>query len=211
MKTETFLRKLSVVLTAAILVIGVQACAHHSATEGQDYGQVRTEASSTQSASSDQVVGTAPAPANAQNVEGTTTPAVISGPAKVDSTGRAYTSSSVGAAGNSSGTGLNTNVNIVPEKSASNVTVTQSPAVSTTETTTTTQTTIAETTPVTTPAPTTVETTTPAPMPETTTTPAPTTVTETQSTTTESAPMTSSTTQESTTTTTTTHRRMRKD
>jgi hypothetical protein len=209
MKTETFLRKLSVVLTAAILVIGVQACAHHSATEGQDYGQVRTEASSTQSASSDQVVGTAPAPANAQNVEGTTTPAVISGPAKVDSTGRAYTSSSVGAAGNSSGTGLNTNVNIVPEKSASNVTVTQSPAVSTTETTT--QTTIAETTPVTTPAPTTVETTTPAPMPETTTTPAPTTVTETQSTTTESAPMTSSTTQESTTTTTTTHRRMRKD
>jgi len=207
MKTETFLRKLSVVLTAVILVIGVQACAHHSATEGQDYGQVRTEASSTQSASSDQVVGTAPAPANAQNVEGTTTPAVISGPAKVDSTGRAYTSSSVGAAGNAAGTGLNTNVNIVPEKSASNVTVTQSPAVSTTETTTT-QTTIAETTPVTTPAPTTVETTTvetPAP------TPAP-TVTETQSTTTEAAPMTSSTTQESTTsTTTTTHRRLRKD
>ena len=194
MKTETFLRKLSVVLTAVILIIGVQACAHHSTTEGQDYGQVRTEASSTQSTSSDQVVGTAPAPANAQNVEGTTTPAVISGPAKVDSTGRAYTSSSVGSAGNASGTGLNTNVNIVPEKSASNVTVTQSPAVSTTETTT--QTTVAETTP----APTIVET--PAP--------APTTVTE-STTTTESAPMTSSTTQESTTTTTTTHRRMRKD
>ena len=196
MKAETFLRKLSVVLTAVILIIGVQACAHHSATEGQDYGQVRTEASSTQSASSDQVVGTAPAPSNAQNVEGTTTPAVISGPAKVDSTGRAYTSSSVGAAGNASGTGLNTNVNIVPEKSTSNVTVTQSPAVSTTETTT--QTTIAETTPAPMPAPT-VET------------PAPTTVTE-STTTTESAPMTSSTTQESTTsTTTTTHRRMRKD
>src|SRR5882672_872735 len=171
MKTETFLRKLSVVLTAAILIVGVSACAHHSATEGQDYGQVRTEASSTQSTSSDQVVGTAPAPANAQNVEGATTPAIISGPAKVDSSGRAYTSSSVGAAGNASGTGLNTNVNIIPEKSASNVTVTQSPAV-TTETTT--QTTVAETTPV------------PAPIVET---PAP-TVTETQTTTTETTPMT---------------------
>ena len=197
MKTETFLRKLSVVLTAVILIIGVQACAHHKATEGQDYGQVRTEASSTQSTSSDQVVGTAPAPANAQNVEGTTTPAIISGPAKVDNTGRAYTSSSVGATGNSSGTGLNTNVNIIPEKSTANVSVTQSPAVSTTETTT--QTTVAET-PAPAPAPTIVETPAPAP-----------TVTE-STTTTESAPMTSSTTQETTTqSTTTTHRRMRKD
>src|SRR5437588_5573208 len=193
MKTETFLRKLSVVLTAAILIVGVSACAHHKATEGQDYGQVRTEASSTQSTSSDQVVGTAPAPANAQNVEGTTTPAVISGPAKVDSSGRAYTSSSVGSAGNASATGLNTNVNIIPEKSASNVTVTQSPAVTTTETTT--QTTVAEV-----PA---------APIVQTPV------VTETQTTTTET-PMTSSTTQEtttqsSTTTESTTHRRMRKD
>lgn len=198
MKTETFLRKLSVVLTAAILVIGVSACASHKATAGDDYGQVRTEASSTQSTSSDQVVGTAPAPSNAQNVEGTTTPAVISGPAKVDSTGRAYTSSSVGSTGNASGTGLNTNVNIVPEKSASNVTVTQSPAVSTTETTT--QTTVA-----------TAETPAPTVTTPTVETPAPTTTTETQSTTTESAPMTSSTTQETTTQTTTTHRRMRKD
>ena len=197
MKTETFLRKLSVVLTAAILIVAVSACAHHKATEGQDYGQVRTEASSTQSTSSDQVVGTAPAPANAQNVEGATTPAIISGPAKVDSSGRAYTSSSVGSTGNASGTGLNTNVNIIPEKSASNVTVTQSPAVSTTETTT--QTTVAEV-----PAAPIVETPAPA---------AP-VVTETQTTTTET-PMTSSTTQEtttqSTTTESTTHRRMRKD
>ena len=69
MKTETFLRKLSVVLTAAILIVAVSACAHHKATEGQDYGQVRTEASATQSTSSDQVVGTAPAPANAQKMQ----------------------------------------------------------------------------------------------------------------------------------------------
>jgi hypothetical protein len=192
MKTETFLRKLSVVLTAAILIVAVSACATHNATEGQDYGQVRTESSSTQSTSSDQVVGTAPAPTNAQGVEGTTTPAIISGPAKVDSTGHAYTSSAQGSTGNSSGTGLNTNVNIIPEKSTSNVTVTQSPAVTTTETTTTT---VAEVPPA--PAPTIVET--PAP-----------TVTETQ-TTTETTPMTSSTTQESTTTTTTEHRRLRKD
>lgn len=189
MKTETFLRKLSIVLTAAILIVGVTACASHKATTGTDYGQVRTEASSTQSTSSDQVVGTAPAPANAQNVEGATTPAIISGPAKVDNSGRAYTSSSQGSAGNGSGTGLNTNVNIIPEKSASNVTVTQSPAVSTTETTT--QTTVATTTPAPTTETTTVTTETPAP-------PAP-TVTET--------PMTSSTT----TTESTTHRRMRKD
>lgn len=186
MKTETFLKKFSVALSLAILIVGVSACAHNKATEGQDYGQVRTEASSTESTSSDQVVGTAPAPTNAQNVEGTTTPAIISGPAKVDSTGRAFTSSSSGGAGNSSATGLNTNVNIIPEKSSSEVIVTQTPAVSTTETT------IVETPVVT----------------ESTTT------TTTESTVPEAVPMTSSTTQETTTETTTqttTHRRMRKD
>jgi hypothetical protein len=187
MKTETFLKKFSVALSLAILIVGVSACAHNKVAEGQDYGQVRTEASSTESTSSDQVVGTAPAPSNAQNVEGTTTPAIISGPAKVDSTGRAFTSSSSGGAGNSSATGLNTNVNIVPEKSSSNVVVTQTPAV-------TTETTVVETT--TPAAPIVTETTT-----ETSTVP-------------EAVPMTSSTTQETTTTTsteTTTHRRMRKD
>ncbi len=191
MKTKTFLEKVGAGLSLAILIVAVSACAHHKVTEGQDYGQVRTEASANQPTSNDQVVGSAPAPANAQNVQGATTPAIISGPAKIDNSGRAYTSSSVGSTGNATGTGLNTNVNIIPEKSTSNVTVTQSPAV-----TTETQTTVAETTP----AP--VMTETPAPAP---------TVTETQTTTTtESVPMTSSTTQESTTTTTT-HRRMRKD
>src|SRR5436190_7147891 len=197
MKTETFLKKMSAIATAVILVVAVSACAHHAVTEGQDYGQVRTEASATtQSTSSDQVVGTAPAPANAQNVEGTTTPAVISGPAKVDNSGRAYTSSSVGAAGNSSATGLNTNVNIIPEKSTANVSVTQSPAVTETQTT---ETTVATTTP----APIVTETPAPAPIVTETPTPAP-IVTETQTTTTESVPMTSSTTQETTTQSTTT-------
>ena len=193
MKTETFLRKLSVVLTAAILIVGVSACAHHSATAGQDYGQVRTEASSTESTSSDQVVGTAPAPANAQNVEGATTPAIISGPAKVDSSGRAYTSSSVGSAGNASGTGLNTNVNIIPKPAQSTVSVTTSPAPVVTET----QTTTVETTPIPAPEPAPVVVETPAPV-----------VVETP------APMTSSTTETTTTTTetqTTQHKRLRKD
>lgn len=183
MKTETLLKKVSIALSLAILIVGVSACATNKATDGQDYGQVRTEAT-TESTSDNQVVGTAPAPANAQNVEGTTTPAIISGPAKVDSTGRAFTSSSAGGAGNSSATGLNTNVNIIPEKSTSEVIVTQTPAV-------TTETTI-------------VETPTPAPIVTETT------VTET----TVETPMASSTTQETTTTTseqTTTHRRMRKD
>jgi hypothetical protein len=205
MKTETFLRKLSLALSITILVVGASACSHHSATAGQDYGQVRTEASATESTSSDAVVGSAPAPSNAQNVEGTTTPAIISGPAKVDSTGRAYTSSSVGSTGNASATGLNTNVNIIPEKSTSNVVVTQSPAVTTD---TTTQTTITET-PVTT-TPVTTDTTTQTTITETT--PVAPTPVVTETTTTVETPMTSSTTQETTTSTqTTTHRRMRKD
>jgi len=213
MKTGTFLNKVGAGLSAAILTVALSACAHHSATEGQDYGQVRTEASASQSTSSDQVVGSAPAPSNAQGVEGASTPAVISGPAKVDNSGRAYTSSAVGSTGNASATGLNTNVNIIPEKSTSNVTVAQSPAV-TTETTT--QTTVAETTPITTQTTQTEVTTPPVETPApTVTTPPTVTTTETQSTTTESAPMTSSTTsttQESTTTTTQTrHRRLRKD
>src|SRR5205085_1816047 len=99
--------------------------------------------------SNDQVIGSAPAPTNAQNVSSPAAPAVIPGPAKVDNSGNAYTSSSTGGAGNGSATGLNTDVNIVPKTASSNVTVTQSPAtVSTTESTTST----VETTPV--PAPT---------------------------------------------------------
>lgn len=204
MKKE-MIHKLSVALSIAILVVGASACSHSSATAGQDYGQVRTEASSTESTTSDQVVGSAPAPTNAQNVEGTTTPAIISGPAKVDSTGRAYTSSAVGSTGNASATGLNTNVNIIPEKSTSNVTVTQSPAMTTD---TTTQTTITETT-----APVTTETTVVTETPVTTT-PVTTDTTVQQSTSTVEAPMTSSTQETTTTTTsstTTTHRRLRKD
>jgi hypothetical protein len=191
MNTKKLLNKVAVSISAATLALALGACAHHSATAGQDYGQVRPEASATQSTSSDQVIGQAPAPSNSPNTTVASGPAVIPGPAKVDNSGNAYTSSSVGSAGNGSATGLNTNVNIVPKSASSSVTVTQSPSVaeSTTETTTTTVTNEP------TPAPTVAEVT-PAPVPE--------------------APMASSTTQETTTTTTTTptettHRRLRKD
>lgn len=211
MKAETFLKRFAAVLSTAVLVLAMSACASHSATTGQDYGQVRTEAAANDTTSSDQVVGTAPAPANAAGVSSSSTPAAISGPAKVDDSGRAYTSSAVGSAGNGSAVGTNTNVNLIPKSSTSSVTVTQSPAtVDTTATTTTTTTpVIVETTPAPTVTTETAVITTPpaAPVVESTTT-----------TTTETTPMTSSsttTTQESTSTTTTEstskHRRMRKD
>ena len=82
-------------------------------------------------------VATVPAPVNTEGVGTSPTPAVISGPAAVDNSGRAYTSSSAGWTGNGSAIGTNTNVNLIPKNSSSStVTVTQSPAtVETTETT----------------------------------------------------------------------------
>ncbi len=187
MNTKRILKKVAVSMGAATLVLAMSACASHSATAGTDYGQVRTEAAAQQNTSSDQAVGTAPAPVNAQNVTSPSSPAIIPGPAKVDNSGAAYTSSSVGSAGNGSATGLNTNVNIVPNKASSSVTVTQSPSVVAETTTTTT----VESTPL--PVP---------PAPEVTAPP-------------ESTPMTSSTTETTQETTPApappTHRRMRKD
>ena len=190
MKSKGFLEKLGAVVACTALVMTLAACSHTAATTGQDYGQVRTEEKVVQTTPppAAQVVGEVPAPANAQGVTLKATPAIISGPAKVDDTGRAYTSSSVGSAGTSSGTGTNTNVNIIPEKTpAATVVVTEVPAPAA---------------PAAPPAPVVVvETPAPAPTPVVVET-----VTET------TVPMTSATTQEQTTTTkTTTHRRMRKD
>jgi hypothetical protein len=185
MKTGTFLKRVAAGMGTAALAIAMTACASHNATAGNDYGQVRTEAAAQQQPlPPDQVVATVPAPENAQGVAAPATPAVIPGPAKVDDTGRAYTSSSVGSSGNASSTGTNTNVNIIPKKSTSTVTVTETPAAPV-------ETPVAV---VETPAPVVTPVTEPAPMTSSTTveTPAP------------------ATTQE-TTTTTKTHRRMRKD
>jgi hypothetical protein len=189
MKKETFLKKAVAGLGSAALVIVMSACAHHTSTADQGYGQIRPEGSATNNG--DTAAVAVAAPANAEGVSGTTTPAVIPGPAAVDSTGRAYTSSSVGSAGNSNTVGTNTNVNMIPKKVKSDVTVTQSAA--TIETPSTTETTVVTQTP----APVIVET--PAPAPVIVETPVET-------------PMASSTTETTTTTTETPkHRRMRKD
>ena len=192
MKAHTLLTKAAAGLGTVALALAMSACSHHSTLAAdQTTGEIRTEQTAQAQSSSGTVVGTAPAPANAQGTTASSTPAIISGPAAVDSTGRVYTSSSVGSAGNASATGLNTNVNIVPKPAESTVAVTTTPAPVITTTT-------VETTPA--PAPVIVETPAPAPVVET------------------PAPMTSSTTIETpapvettTTTQTTTHRRMRKD
>jgi hypothetical protein len=95
---------------ALALILG--ACSHRdtTTTANTDYGQVRTD-----------------------NAAAESTPAVIAGPAKVDSDGRVYTSSSVGSTGNASNLGTNTNVSIIPEKPKASVTVTTTPVVVETE------------------------------------------------------------------------------
>lgn len=186
MKAQSLFKKAAAGLGTVALTLALGACASTPLAQQTDSGQIRTEQSAQDQATSGNIVATAPAPSNAQGVSTSTTdttPAIISGPAKVDNTGRVYTSSSVGSTGNASSTGLNTNVNIIPEQSKSTVTVTQTemaPAPVVTTSTTTVQT--AEVTPA------------PAPV----YTP---------------APMTSSTTETTTETTTTTEtrRRMRKD
>jgi hypothetical protein len=204
MRKESILKKAVAGLGSAALVIAMSACAHHdAAADAQGYGQIRTEAPATTANNSGTTVGTVQAPANTEGVAASTTPAVISGPAAVDNTGRAYTSSSVGATGNGSGVGTNTNVNLVPKKTGSDVTVTQYPATTASSTTTTDTTVI---TPEPAPAPVIAET--PAPAPAIVETPAPMSSSTTQTTTTDTTTTTTDTTAK---TTTKHHRRMHKD
>ena len=200
MRKEMIFKKVVAGIGSAALAIALSACAHHDAST-QGYGQIRTEASATTADSNAPVVGTAPAPANA-SMSGSTTPAVISGPAAVDSDGRAYTSSSAGGTGNASNLGTNTNVNLVPKKTSSEVVVTQAPVVETSTTTVVSN----SPAPI---APMITETPAPAPIVVETPAPAPVVV---------ETPMASSTTEDDTTTTTTEttkhhrhHRKMHKD
>ena len=210
MKADTLLKKTTAALGAAVLTVALGACSTHRVvdTTAQTTGEIRTEQAANNNTSGGETLGTVAAPANTQGAATTSTPAVISGPAAVDKSGNLYTSSAVGSAGNGSGTGLNTNVQIRAPKTTgeSSVTVTQSPA---TTVETVPAPVVVETTPA--PAPVIVETT-PAPAPIVVETPAPpapvVTETQTTTTTTEAVPMTSST---ETTTTTTKHKRMRKD
>ena len=162
MKSQTLLKAAAGLGTVA-LALAMSACSHNQSvaqSAGQTTGEIRTEQASQQQSPSGQVLGTAPAPSNAQGTTASSSPAIISGPAAVDSTGRVYTSSSVGSAGNASGTGLNTNVNIVPKPAESTVTVTTTP-------------TPAPVVVVETPAPAPVIVETPAPAPVVVETPAP--------------------------------------
>lgn len=191
MRTKTILKKAVAGLGSAAFAIALSACAHHDVATDQ-YGQIRTETPAA-TADSGQTVGTAPAPNNTAGVGSSSTPAAISGPAAVDSTGRAYTSSSVGSTGNGSGIGTNTNVNLIPKKTGSDVTVTE------------TQATVETPVVVETPAPAPVIAETPAPAPVIVETPAPApVVVETP------APMASST-ETPTETPVKHHRRLRKD
>src|SRR5258706_11182629 len=99
MKKETFLKKAVAGIGSAALVIAMGACAHHTSTADQGYGQIRTEEPAANSSGT--TVAAVAAPANAEGVSTPSTPAVISRPAAVDSSGRAHTSSSVGSTRNS--------------------------------------------------------------------------------------------------------------
>ena len=101
MRTESILKKAVAGLGSAALVIAMSACAHHDVAADQGYGQIRTEAPATAD-NSRTTVATVPAPVNTEGVATSPTPAVISGPAAVDNSGRAYTSSSAGGNGNAS-------------------------------------------------------------------------------------------------------------
>jgi hypothetical protein len=212
MRKESILKKVVAGIGSAALAIALGACAHHDAVADNGYGQIRTEAPATAD-SSTPVVATVNAPNNAAGVGASSTPAVISGPAEVDKSGRAYTSSSAGGTGNASNIGTNTNVNLIPKKTKSEVVVTQSPIEEST-TTTVVSNSPAPIVPMTTETPVVVET--PAPAPVIVETPAPTPVVV-------ETPMTSSTTDDTTTATKTEsakteaaehhhhHRKMHKD
>lgn len=177
MNVRTILTKTATATAFAASLVFASACAHHdTATADNDFGHVGQNGTPT--------------------AEGTTSANPLPGPAKVDSTGRVYTSSAAPGSGNMDVVGTNTNVNVIPKtaKGTTDVTYTQQQNLNTT------------------PAVTEPVVTTPTVSSTTTTT------TETTTTT---VPMTSSstvetpapTTQETTTTETTTtkHRRMRKD
>ena len=202
MKAQTLFTKAAAGLSTVALALAMTACSTHKLAAGQNTGEIRTEQASQQQATSAQAIGEAPAPANTQGAAVTSTPAVISGPAAVDSTGRAYTSSSAGGSGNASATGLNTNVNMIPEKAKSTVVVTTSPALIETPAPAPV---IVETTPAPPPAPVVIVETPAPPAPVIVETPAPPApvVVETPP----AAPMASSTESK----TPTHHRRLRKD
>jgi hypothetical protein len=168
MRKEVILKKIVAGIGSAALAIALSACAHHDVAKDQGYGQIRTEAPAT-SANGGTSVGTTVAPNNTAGIGATSTPSALSGPAALDNSGRAYTSSSAGGNGNASVIGNNTNVNLIPKRSKSEAVVTESPAPVETMVVTNSPTPVIVETPA--PAPLIVETPveTPAPMASSTT------------------------------------------
>src|SRR6266849_4784069 len=102
MIVRTLINKTATAAGFAAMVVFSSACAHHnSTTAANDFGHVGQEGPTTQVSS--------------------TSPPPIPGPAKVDSSGNVYTSSSVGSTGNADNVGTNTNVTAVPAKPTGSV------------------------------------------------------------------------------------------
>ena len=80
MKAHTLLTKAAAGLSAVALTLAMGACSHSrtvTETTSQQTGEIRTEQTSQQQASSGEVLGTAPAPSNAQGVSAPSTPATL--------------------------------------------------------------------------------------------------------------------------------------
>ena len=118
MNVRTLMKNTATATAFAAITIFAGACEHKGASG--DYGHVETAPANMTSASTE--AGTAVnnngdvtnAPATPVTTNPNATP--IAGPAKVDSSGNAYTSSAAPATGNASNEGTNTNVNVVPKK-----------------------------------------------------------------------------------------------
>src|SRR4051794_1605600 len=106
MNVRTLINRTATAAGFAAMIIFSSACAHHNDTtaENTDFGHVGQEGATTQATN--------------------TSPTPIPGPAKVDSDGRVYTSSSVGSTGNADNVGTNTNVNVIPGQTAGTSSVT---------------------------------------------------------------------------------------
>src|SRR5438552_6252179 len=106
MNVRTLIKRTATATGFAAMVVFTSACAHHnsSTTADNDFGHDGQEGPTTQVSS--------------------TSPTPIPGPAKVDDTGRVYTSSAAGGTGNADNVGTNTNVNVIPGKVKSTTDVT---------------------------------------------------------------------------------------
>src|SRR5260370_12468302 len=95
MKAQTLLTKAAAGLGTVALALAMSACSHNTTlaeSAGQTTGEIRTEQTAQQQpTSSGKILGTAPAPANAQGTTASGTPAYIHGPPPVYPASLVYT------------------------------------------------------------------------------------------------------------------------